>query len=185
VVPDAFHDFFVACGGVSGALIGLLFVATAVAPERIVRDEAPAIAQETAVGAYLVLSNALFVSLGALNPELQVGGVAIVVAIVGIGGTLMYAANTLLHRADNPVGVRWVIRRLMSLGLYAWELAIGITLTNNPDEEAGLSNLALVTMILFAIGLARAWELLGGRGHGIGDAFELWRRERAQRRPRP
>ena len=36
MVPQEFHEFFSACAAVSGALIGLLFVAVSVAPDRLV-----------------------------------------------------------------------------------------------------------------------------------------------------
>jgi len=177
MVTDSFHDFFVASAGVSGALIGLLFVATAIAPERIVSSEAPAIAQETAAGAFLVLSNTLFVALSALIPEFNVGNVAIVVAIGGVLGTIMYAANSFYHRGDNPLGTRWAIRRLTTLGLLSWQIVLAFQLLNDPTRTSAMLNLALLNLVFYVIGLSRAWELLGGKGHGISDMIALWREE--------
>ena len=41
MVPEAFHDYFVASTGAGAVLVGLLFVAVSIAPERTVTSGAP------------------------------------------------------------------------------------------------------------------------------------------------
>jgi hypothetical protein len=80
MVPQDFHEFFLGSATVSGALIGLLFVAVSVAPERLVSRTAPAEPQVIAASALTAFTNTLFVSLAALIPGVNVGAVAIAVA---------------------------------------------------------------------------------------------------------
>lgn len=188
MVPDGFHDFFVASAGVSGALIGLLFVASSLAPERIVNREAPAKAQQTAGVAFLVLSNNLFVALAALIPTIQ-GTPSVVimvfaVGVMGIIGSLVLAVPTWLDRRSGPlarVGPRWVIRVVLMLFLFGYQEWLGVQLLRNPDDSALIGSLAVVSLIFYAIGVGHAWELLGARGHGLSDAVEMYRERRAQR----
>lgn len=188
MVPDSFHDFFVASAGVSGALIGLLFVASSLAPERIVNREAPAKAQQTAGVAFLVLSNNLFVALAALIPTGQgtpsVVIVVFVVGVAGIIGSLVLAVPTWLDRRSDPsakVGQRWVIRVVLMLVLLGYQEWLGVQLLRNPDDSALIGSLAVVSLIFYAVGVGHAWELLGARGHDLSDAVDMYRERRTQR----
>jgi len=93
--PEEFQNFFVAAAGVSDALIGLLFVATSIAPERTVEVRAAAVTQETAAGAYILLGNVLILALGALIPGLSFGALVVGMSISALLGTMRYAAISL------------------------------------------------------------------------------------------
>jgi hypothetical protein len=55
MVPQVFHDYFVASTGAGVALLGLLFVAVSIAPERTVMSTAPVERQAAATSAYVHL----------------------------------------------------------------------------------------------------------------------------------
>jgi hypothetical protein len=73
MVPDAFHDYFIASAGAAAALVGLLFVAVSIAPERTVTRSAPVERRTVALSAYTALLNAFFLSLVALLPQTNLG----------------------------------------------------------------------------------------------------------------
>src|ERR1700733_9028318 len=86
------HQFFSACASVGGALIGLLFVAISVAPERILGPDASDVHGVRAVATLTAFTNALTVVLFGLIPGFHAGDAAMVVAILGllfIAGALM------------------------------------------------------------------------------------------------
>ncbi len=60
MVPATFANFFLATAGAGGTLIGLLFVAVSINPERIFSEGAPKERQAVASGAFTVLVNAFF-----------------------------------------------------------------------------------------------------------------------------
>lgn len=173
MVPDSFHDFFTASAGVSGALIGLLFVASAVAPERIVQSSAPIRAQETAAGAYLALIDTLFVALAALIPSNSLSVVVLVMASMGIVGTVIFAGITIVE--ERRPGLRWVWRRAFSLIFFVWQFVLGIQLATGNGDQATFVSLAGLSLAFYAIGITRAWQLMGGTGHGFLDGIALWR----------
>src|SRR5260370_34227122 len=97
MVPEAFHDYFVASTGAGAALVGLLFVAVSIAPERTVMSGAPVERQAVATSAYTALLNAFFLSLVALLPQTNLGSAALVLSLIGLANHFILGGNLSMH----------------------------------------------------------------------------------------
>ncbi len=87
MVPVSYHDFFGGCATVAGALIGLLFVAISVSPEKLAGDKASADHQVKAGAAFSALVNTLVMALIALLPGVSLGPACIALAVAGLATT--------------------------------------------------------------------------------------------------
>jgi hypothetical protein len=173
---ESAHDFFVASASVAGALIGLLFVAISVAPERVLGPEASEVHGVRAAATLTAFSNALTVSLLSLVPGFHVGGSATALAIVG----LVFIARTLLG-----VTPAWRAGHFKLLDLsflvgqfvvFVVQLIAAIELDGNEASEGGLQTICVLVVVCFLIGIERAWELVGGPHFSVGN-FIAWRRQ--------
>lgn len=178
MVPGDYHDFFAAIAAVSGALIGLLFVAVSLAPERTVGENATAAAKATGALAFVAFTNTLVVALMALIPGKHVGLATVVMAAWSLSATLAFSAQVYLRRRTELPGRRWAFLSAASLLVFGLQLARGIQILVTPDDRGALSAIAIVAVVLSAIGIARAWELLGAQTLGVINDFRRWRRSR-------
>jgi len=175
ITPESAHDFFVASAGIAGALIGLLFVALSVAPERVLGPEASEVHGVRATATLTAFTNALAVSLFALIPGYHPGGVATVVAFLG----LLFIARTLIGVIPAWRAGHFKLRDLSFLAgqfvAFVVQLIAGLAVDKNPASEGGLQTICVIVVVCFLIGIERAWELVGGPHFDIG-LFFAWRR---------
>jgi hypothetical protein len=156
------HEFFSAAASVAGALIGLLFVAVSVAPERILGPEASDVHSVRAAATLTAFTNALTVVLFGLIPGFDVGDPAMVIAIVG----LLFIAGALLR-----VFPGWRAKRIRLIDLvflvgllvvFVVQLIAGVGLERHSHDSDDLTTICVLVIVCFLIGIERAWDLVGG-----------------------
>jgi hypothetical protein len=168
VTPDRFHDFFVASAGVAGALIGLLFVAFSLVQERLTGPNAEQVHRVRASAALTAFSNALTVSLFGLIPGMSLGWPAATVAVIGI----LFVAGSLLSvlrvRRTQPTALRDAAFLLGLLITFGLQLRFALQLEDRERDDPREA-LCVVVTVCFFIGIARAWELIGGPSIRFGS----------------
>jgi hypothetical protein len=159
----SYSDFFSGSATIAGALVGLLFVSLSIQPER---NRARGSVEHRAVAgtAFVALIDALFISLIGLEPGggLQLG--ATIFGLIGLFSSCGLAFRLWRARQKAALSRRWALFMLFIIAVYAGQLATGL-IPENPASAAG--NTATFIYILFALGIARAWELLGMQGQSI------------------
>jgi hypothetical protein len=181
VTPEGFHDFFVASASVGGALVGLLFVAISVAPERLLSEDAAQGHRVRATAALTAFVNALTVSLFGLVPGAMLGWAAFSVSIGGLLFVLASLLSLVRVRNEEPnalgdgsylvaLAVAMTVQLVMAVGLIGDNASVGPTRA-----------IAVVVIVCFLIGIARSWELIGGPSIGLRGEVRRLRAARGDR----
>jgi hypothetical protein len=169
MVPTDFANFFLATAGAGAALIGLLFVAISINPDRTFGHAAQPGRQQVASGAFTALVNAFFISTGALIPHTQIAYLTLVMGGIGLLNSLRLGRELLVGRgrASQGVKARWSVALpalafvAVSLILYGYEVVVAVLLLMHPDEVGFVYTLCGILLGIYGLGLVRAWELLG------------------------
>jgi hypothetical protein len=175
MVSESFETFFLATAGAGGAFVGLLFIAISIAPQRTFDPGTVASVQQQrlAEATLLTLFNGFLVSCVALIPDVNVGWISLV---LGMAGVLIAAELvTFLARGHRHVVAgrsSWLHQlRVVSLSvvatlLYGIEGLLGLRLVLRPQDVDALRLLTFVVIGIYALGMLRAWTLLGDPRHG-------------------
>ena len=162
MVPDSFHDYFGGCATVAGALIGLLFVAISVSPEKLTGDSARAEHQVRAAAAFSALVSTLVIALVALLPGASLGEVSIAVAAAGLATTVALCL-LLLREHQERIRRTDVTMLVILLALYGLQLANALQLDGSPRNVSDVSQQGVLLIGFFIFGIVRSWQLVGAR----------------------
>lgn len=169
MVPASFTPFFAASMGAAGALIGLLFIAISIAPERTVGKAATPERAALAGNAFTALSDVFFISLVALIPTPAFGPIVGLMGALAFVATLRLAYKLLHPGADGKrLTLAQIVRRmslvaasLIIYGLQVWQsFEVPGGSPHDTDVFVFISSLIVAT---YGIALARMWSLLGAR----------------------
>ena len=175
MAPEGLTEFFLASAGTGGAFVGLLFVAISIGPQRTFGETAMMRAprQYLAEATLLTLANGFIVSSLALIPTINAGWATLVLGVWGaIAAVRLGGLFARFHRHGAPRHPPW--RHLLRVAglsfvaavVYAIEALLGLRLIMRSSDEVAFGWLAAVIVGLYALGILRAWTLLGDPQHG-------------------
>jgi len=167
MVPSAFLSFFITAASAGGALIGLLFVAVSIAPHRTVQLSAPVESRVIASSTFTALFNGFLISLGAVLPFWNIGGLTLIVSLIGVINSLSQGWLLLRPWPSWKNAVRRMVLTVVSLYLYVYELICAIQLLVSPAHSPLIFTLSILIMGIYSLALVRAWELLGVQRTGL------------------
>ena len=183
MVPAPYTSFLVASTQASAALIGLLFVAVSIAPERVFGAGAESTRKAMALSSFTAMANIFFVSFGSLIPDLTFGIMVVVAGAVAMSQTVSLLSLLGSWRQESNL-VRGVALFAVSLGVYGYEIVIGLQLLYGTSNNALFTALEALMLGIFSIGLARAWELLGApHSRGAVRILTSWLERKAGTKP--
>jgi hypothetical protein len=162
----SYTEFFSGSATVAGALVGLLFVALSVAPERLRGDTASVEHQAIASTAFSALVDALFVSLIGLQPGGGLDYGAVILGGLGLTSSLGLAVRLWRSRYGESLSRRWPYLLGFIILVYAAQVISGFV-ARTESSEANLT--VIFVYIMFGTGIARSWELIGLEGGGPLD----------------
>lgn len=173
MVPTSFIPFFSISAGAAATLIGLLFVAVSVAPERTVGKKASSSRRAAAESAFTALLNPFLLSLIALIPVAPLAVGTLVVTAATLLNVLRSLAVMVMYWRQEARGKLWVwLRRLLlpvsMLVIYGLEFWWGVSVYHEAVISADeISRLASILITLQGLAIVRCWELLGAQRNSV------------------
>jgi hypothetical protein len=154
------HDYFSAIAGVSGTLLGLLFVALGINPA-IMADDSPAGLRVWSGQTFNSFLSVLLIGLAGLVPSEDGQALAITLGIVGVQGIVRVVFDLRQVSADHDPdwGLRQVITRFVSPST-AYVLCLWLAFRVWNLNSDALSWLIAIVFLLTLNAASSCWDLL-------------------------
>ncbi len=162
----SFTAFFTGTATMAGALVGLLFVALSVSPAQLRGVHASLEHQAIASTVFTALTDALFISLIALQPGAGLAYGGVILGGIGLTSSLGLAVRLWRGRVTRGLSRRWPYLLGFIIVTYAAQVITALVIRAE-GAEANLT--AAFVYIMFATGIGRSWELIGLPGGGPLD----------------
>ena len=166
VCVASYTSFFAGSAGVAGALVGLLFVALSVSPERLKATRESIEHQSIAATAFTALVDALFLSLAGLLPGDATLDASRALGLVGLSSTAGLVVRLWQARSSGKLSRRWPFLLSLITVIYTAQASTSFLASTTAQAHSEASTFVF---ILFTLGILRSWELLGIRGGGLLD----------------
>jgi hypothetical protein len=160
-------------------------VAISVAQERLGGENANHAHRVRASAALTSFSNALTIALFGLVPGVGLRWPGFVVGLLG----LLFVAAALLSlrraRESQPVPPRDILFVGGLVAAFGLQVFFALRLISNAHDVGAARGIAVLIIVCFFIGIARAWELVGGPSIGISHELMAIARARVRDQDTP
>lgn len=171
MVSVDFVPFFTTMATVGATLLGLIFVVISIKPE-VTRSETTYLMRQSQVtSSYMALLNPLVISLMALLPRATIDTTTLTMSILGLLNTIIMGYFLLRDSMGEVRKLPHILFILAGLVMFGFEFFYGIRLDLVPGDSSALRDLATLLVLVYAYGLARAWDLVGVRQFHIQDVL--------------
>jgi hypothetical protein len=170
MVSEDFLPFFTTLATVGATLFGLIFLVISIRPE-VTQSETSVRRQVQITSSYIALLNPLAISLIALLPHETIGTITIIMSASGLL-TIIIMGFFLLRASRREVKkILQMLFLIIGLAMFSFEIFYGIRLAVVPGDSSALHTLAILLVLIYLYGVARAWDLVGVRQFHVQDVL--------------
>lgn len=170
MVPASYLQFFTVSASAGAALIGLLFIAVSISPERNIGKSAPRERRNVAAGSFTALSNAFFISLIAIIPTVDLRWVVFFFSLSSLLGTARSGVQLLRPHGEKRTLLamtRRLLLPLVSLAVYGLEFLWAYDALKAGRAQTDYGPLAGLLVGTYGLAMTRAWALLGAKADSV------------------
>ena len=183
MVSEDFLPFFTTLATVGATLFGLIFLVISIRPEVTQSETTYLMRQVQITSSYIALLNPLAISLIALLPRETIDTITITMSAMGLLTTIIMGILLIRASRGEVKKLLNVFFLLIGLVMFSLEIFYGIHLAVAPGDSSALHTLAILLVLIYLYGIARAWDLVGVRQFHVREVVSSLISEEREQSP--